>query len=142
MNHFKIIIFTFALTTAAASMYGCGSKRVENSEVPQQNQSNEPTQTQKVAEAKLSHYKVRSHDTLWAIAGKNSVYGDSFEWPLIFKANRDKIQDPDLIYPRQNFVIEKGANAEEMNHARQTAMDTPQFVSHSQPRETLPVNYF
>ena len=28
-----------------------------------------------------------------------------FAWPIIYKANRDQIKDPDLIYPKQVFKI-------------------------------------
>lgn len=42
-------------------------------------------------------------DSLWAIAG--SVYGDPAQWPRIYEANRDRIADPDLIYPDQELVL-------------------------------------
>ena len=44
-------------------------------------------------------------ETLWWIAEYKQIYDDPFQWPLIFKANRDKIKDPDLIYPDQVFQI-------------------------------------
>jgi len=42
-------------------------------------------------------YDVVKGDCLWDIAGKKNVYADSFQWPLLWKANRDQIQNPDLI---------------------------------------------
>ena len=42
-------------------------------------------------------------DTLWRIAQK--VYGDKDKWPLIYEANRDTIQDPNKIYPKQVLKI-------------------------------------
>lgn len=50
-------------------------------------------------------YTVIRGDCLWMIAGK--VYGHPYyyKWPLIYNANRDKIKDPDLIYPDQVFAI-------------------------------------
>jgi nucleoid-associated protein YgaU len=42
-------------------------------------------------------------DTLWRIAQK--VYGDKDKWPLIYKANRNIIKDPNKIYPKQKLRI-------------------------------------
>ena len=41
--------------------------------------------------------------TLWAIAREN--YGDGVLYVQVFEANRDKIKDPDLIYPGQVFTV-------------------------------------
>jgi nucleoid-associated protein YgaU len=50
-------------------------------------------------------YKVVRGDHLWGIAKKKEHYGNAFAWPVIYKANRDKIKNPDLIYPAQEFSI-------------------------------------
>ena len=50
-------------------------------------------------------YKVVRGDHLWGIAKKKEHYGNAFAWPIIYKANRDKIKDPDLIYPNQVFKV-------------------------------------
>ncbi len=44
-------------------------------------------------------------ETLWWIAEYKQIYDDPFQWPLIYKANRSKIKDPDLIFPDQDFTI-------------------------------------
>lgn len=44
-------------------------------------------------------------DCLWKIAGFYWIYNDPREWPKIYEANRDKIRDPDLIYPGQILEI-------------------------------------
>lgn len=41
--------------------------------------------------------------TLWAIAREN--YGDGVQYVQVFEANRDRIRDPDLIYPGQIFEV-------------------------------------
>ncbi len=41
--------------------------------------------------------------TLWAIA--QDRYGDGIAYVTVFEANRDRIRDPDLIYPGQVFVL-------------------------------------
>lgn len=44
-------------------------------------------------------------DCLWRIAEYPEIYGDPFQWPKIYSANRDQIKDPDLIFPGQVFQI-------------------------------------
>ncbi len=67
-------------------------------------------------------YQVVRGDSLWSIAGKQEIYNNPYEWPLIYKANRDQIKDADLIYPGQDFSINQNPSAEEaemaINHAK------------------------
>lgn len=60
-----------------------------------------------VEEVKETNYTVVRGDHLWGIARKSEHYGNGFAWPMIYKANRDKIKNPDLIYPQQVFSIPK-----------------------------------
>ena len=46
---------------------------------------------------------VQPGNTLWAIAREN--YGEGILFVRLFEANRDRIRDPDLIYPGQVFEI-------------------------------------
>jgi len=48
-------------------------------------------------------YTVKSGDSLSKIAKR--IYGDAAKWNRIYDANRDKIKDPDLIHPGQEFTI-------------------------------------
>jgi hypothetical protein len=50
-----------------------------------------------------TQYVVRKGDSLWRIAGR--VYGNPFKWPDIYRANRDRIENPHKIYPNQVLVI-------------------------------------
>ncbi len=52
-------------------------------------------------------YTVVKGDCLWNIAKKKDIYNNPFAWPNIYKANRDQIKNPNLIYPKQNFKIPK-----------------------------------
>ena len=51
------------------------------------------------------NYTVVKGDHLWGIAKKSEHYANPFAWPIIYKANRDQIKNPDLIFPKQNFKI-------------------------------------
>jgi nucleoid-associated protein YgaU len=58
-------------------------------------------------------YEVRRGDNLWNISKKSNIYDDPYMWPRIYRANRDEINDPDLIYPKQNLAIPFGVGANE-----------------------------
>jgi len=69
-----------------------------------------------------SVYTVAKGDSLWSISGDSSVYGDPYQWPLIYKANRGQINDADLIFPGQALDIDRGASSADIdaaiNHAK------------------------
>lgn len=50
-------------------------------------------------------YNVVPGDHLWGISRKPEVYSDPFQWIRIYTKNRDLINDPDLIFPGQDFKI-------------------------------------
>lgn len=65
------------------------------------------------AESKyIGGYLVVSGDNLWSIAGQGSVYGNPYQWPLIYKANSGQIKDADLIFPGQYLNIAKATSSE------------------------------
>lgn len=66
-------------------------------------------------------YTVMRGDSLWSISGKGEIYGDPYRWPLIYKANSNKIGDADLIYPGQEFDIDTSPSAGEVDAAVQHA---------------------
>jgi len=77
---------------------------------------------QPAPEPEMGSYTVVRGDSLWGISGMSEIYGNPYQWPLIYKANRDKIKDADLIYPGQELAIERNASAADVdaaiNHAR------------------------
>ncbi len=52
-------------------------------------------------------YTVVAGDSLSKIAKRE--YGDANKWHAIFDANRDKLQDPDRIYPGQVLTLPPNA---------------------------------
>lgn len=154
--------FVIALMGALWTIGCAGNKRIEGTDAPAQPESNEvaaapapptdaPPPPAPVVETPAaptaeptpdSKYIVVKGDTLWGIADLSLAYHDSFQWPLIFKANRDQIKDPDLIYPKQEFSIRHDYSDTDVSKAKQDASSTPKYVPHTQPRETLPVDYF
>ena len=55
------------------------------------------------AETEDVTYTVQSGDTLSGIAQR--FYGNAHKWPEIHAANKDKISNPNLIYPGQTLTI-------------------------------------
>jgi nucleoid-associated protein YgaU len=53
--------------------------------------------------AELKTYTVAEGDSLWKIA--QHAYGHGNLWKKIYEANKDRIQNPDLIHPGQTLVI-------------------------------------
>lgn len=58
-------------------------------------------------EPEMGSYTVNQGDSLWTISGMGSIYDDPYQWPLIYRANTDRIDDADLIYPDQELRIER-----------------------------------
>lgn len=52
---------------------------------------------------KSSSYTVKSGDCLWNIAKKQ--LGDGSRWKEIYELNKDKISNPNLIYPNQSLTL-------------------------------------
>jgi nucleoid-associated protein YgaU len=63
----------------------------------------------------FSMYTVKKGDCLWRISKKE--YLNPFMWPLIYWANKTQIKDPDLIYPKQIFKINKNYTKSEKTKA-------------------------
>ncbi len=65
---------------------------------------------------------VKKGECLWWIAQYKDIYNDPFQWPIIYDANSNLINNPDLIYPSQIFSIpRKGYTIEEVKEARKRA---------------------
>lgn len=53
--------------------------------------------------ARVTAVTVQPGSTLWAIS--REAYGEGILYVRVFEANRDRIRDPDLIYPGQVFTL-------------------------------------
>ena len=81
-----------------------------------------PMQEYELKYSKLptSHTVVKG-ECLWWIAEYKNIYNDPFMWPLIYKANRDKIKNPNLIYPGQVFEIPRDFSLDYLKKCRRSA---------------------
>ncbi len=48
---------------------------------------------------------VQPGETLSSISAQPDVYADPYLWPVIYRFNRDQIQNPAVIYPNQRLQI-------------------------------------
>jgi hypothetical protein len=136
MNIFSKTLPSLFLTLA---FLGCAHKKdVKSEPVPRVTAPRGQEAPQKKTSA---HYIVRQGDSLWTIASKREVLGNSFQWPLLYKQNRDQIQDPDLIEIRQDLNVGETMSKEEISEAIRKAEETPAYVPHTEVRKSLPVKY-
>ncbi|WP_303900957.1 LysM peptidoglycan-binding domain-containing protein [Thiohalomonas denitrificans] len=111
-------------TTNAVELANRARRQAENALAQKQLEDERLAQQQAEQERQQAadEYTVERGDSLWSISGKSSVYNNPYKWPLIYKANRDKINDADLIHPGQNFTIRNdwsdGDIDAAVNHAR------------------------
>ena len=127
----------FSFLAGAALMAGCASQQPVVKAEP----TPAPAVTATADNAPKARYVVKKGDSLWKIAGSKKGLGDPFAWPLIFKANRDQIQDPDFIEARQDLSFKKSYSKDEIADAVKKAEATPPFEPRKQPRKVLPIQY-
>ena len=64
-----------------------------------------------------TYHVVKKGECLWIISSYKEIYNDPFMWPLIYWANKNKIHDPDLIFPKQVFKIPRDYTEKEKREA-------------------------
>lgn len=74
-----------------------------------------------------SSYTVRVGDKLRLIASRREIYNDPYQWPLIYKANRDQIRDPHMLFVGQQLIIPRDFTIEEVKDARKQAGASPPY---------------
>lgn len=52
-----------------------------------------------------ARHVVRRGESLWIISARSGVYGRGARWRDLYRANRARIRNPDLIYPGQEISI-------------------------------------
>jgi len=78
--------------------------------------------TEGLVEEKKKKLEIKEHvvqfgECLWKICQEAQVYNNPLIWPIIYKANRSQIRDPDLIYPGQRFIIPRELEEDQIEGA-------------------------
>lgn len=77
-------------------------------------------------ELQLVHrHTVKRGETLPQIAALPEVFGDSSLWPLIYRANRDQISNPAVLWPGQDLRIPRNSDRGDISEARRFAAEHP-----------------
>jgi nucleoid-associated protein YgaU len=53
-------------------------------------------------------WTVKNGESLYKISSYEEIYADGTKWPRVYRANRDQIEDPNLIYVDQILAIPRG----------------------------------
>ncbi len=115
-------------------------KEAEVAKVAEEAKAAEAAGEAREGEGKASHEVVKG-ESLWKIAKYKDVYENPFMWPVIYKANHDKIKDPDLIYPKQVFSIPGDVSSEDKNKAVHHAKTRGEWSLHDGPEKYWEQDY-
>jgi nucleoid-associated protein YgaU len=108
------LILIFAVTIALI-MTSCGDKEPEQNKEVQPEPKQEVVQIDTIQEEPVIEdevepvqqgprvFIVQEGEWIYEIARKE--YNDMHAWRKIYEANKDKIADPDMIYPGQELVL-------------------------------------
>lgn len=68
-----------------------------------------------------SFYTVKEGETLEEIADLPYIYNDRYQWPIIYKFNRNQVRDPNKLYKGQILKIPRNVSLNEIIKAREEA---------------------
>jgi len=62
-------------------------------------------------------YVVQDNESMWHVAGQPEVYGNSYLWPLVWQANRDRVKKPSQLRRGLKLIIPAHPTAQEVAEA-------------------------
>ncbi len=122
----RMLVITVAVLFLSGFLFfnGCGAKSQKISSA-----ADEESQVMEEAKASAketlpSTYIVEDGDTLWSIAQKPEIYGNKYQWPLIYDANRDILDSYNSpLQEGQKLIIPRNVSAVEIEAAKERAKE-------------------
>ena len=62
-------------------------------------------------------YVVQDGESLWHVAGQQAVYGNSYLWPLVWQANKNKVKQPYQLYKGLRLTVPAHPTVQEVAQA-------------------------
>ncbi len=92
-----------------------------------------------VVELKSNHpdrHIVVKGDTLWGISGR--FLKDPWQWPKVWRLNRDQIKNPHLIYPGDVVVLDTSGTSPQLRLVRETVVLQPGAIIEPLEKAAVP----
>lgn len=123
MKKIITLIFVTCFLFSLIFFISCGGKSKKINEVAQE-EGNVLSEEAEAKKAELpTTYIVEKGDKLWTIAQKPEIYGNKWQWPLIYDANRDILDTYDSLKEGQKLIIPRNVSAVEIEAAKERAME-------------------
>jgi hypothetical protein len=127
--------FSIAALASCTALLGCSHRNEVKAEALPTPMAKAAVETPESGTSEiLKHYIVKKGDCLWSISAKPIVFGDAFRWPLLYRQNRDEIENPDLIEPRQDLSYRAHYDSQTTAQAVKQAEEWPPYV----PKHKVP----
>jgi hypothetical protein len=124
MKRFIAVIIAMAFAVSVVFITGCGGKSQKINGVADEESQVMDEAKQGEKESLPTTYMVESGDTLWSIAKKAEIYGNDQQWPLIYDANRDILDDyKKPLEEGQKLIIPRNISAVDIEQAKEKAKE-------------------
>ena len=121
MVMFLMVVFAFGTMLITGCGGGSEGQKVKSAADEEGQVMDEAKQ--KAKEELPNTYLVEKGDTLYSIAEKAEIYGNKYQWPVIFDANKDIIDDFKTVNEGQRLIIPRNITAVDIEKAKQKATE-------------------
>ncbi|HDS03288.1 MAG TPA: LysM peptidoglycan-binding domain-containing protein [Firmicutes bacterium] len=122
MKRQSLVILVLAIF-CAGFFVGCGAQGKKVSGVADEESQVLDEAKYRSSEELPTTYLVEEGDKLWEIAEKAEIYGNQWQWPLVYDANRDILTGYDSLEEGMKLIIPRNVSAVEIESAKERAME-------------------
>ncbi len=123
MKKVLTLMVVIAVSFSIMFLFGCGGTTGQKINSVADEESEVMSEaSERYKEELPTTYIVEDEDTLWSIAQKPEIYGNRFQWPIIYDANRDILDDyTGELEAGSKLIIPRNIRATEIEDARRRA---------------------